>query len=87
MHLLGVEHLPQLLGNFLVLALLPLGGDFVKFVLAGLDFILQFFKPANPNTRAMPAQLPTAQAGPPDCKTGLGTKLYLQVRPPKTKPG
>lgn len=46
MHLLGVEHLPQFLRNPLLSALLPLGRDFVKFVLAGLNFILQLLESA-----------------------------------------
>lgn len=46
-HLLGVEHLPQFLGNPLPSALLPFRRDFVKFVLAGLELILQLLQSAN----------------------------------------
>ena len=46
-HLLGIEHFPQLLRDFPLLALLPLDGDLIKFVLAGLDLVLQLFKSAN----------------------------------------
>ena len=45
--LLGIEHFPQLLRDCPLLALLPLDGDLIKFVLAGLDLVLQLFKSAN----------------------------------------
>lgn len=48
-HLLAVEHLPQFLGNPLPSALLPLRRDFIKFILAGLNFILQLLQSAGRN--------------------------------------